>query len=1054
MEHYDVIIVGSGLSGVVMAEQLASKQNKKILIIDKRDHIGGNCFDYIDEETGILMNKYGAHLFHTNDEEVFNYINKYASWSPWEHKVLGLIDDKHLPIPVNITTVNEIYDLNIGSKEEMDIWLSENQVKYENITNGEEMAKSRVGEVLYEKIFKHYTYKQWKKYPDELAPEVLARIPVRNSFDDRYFSDKYQVLPEKGYTAFFQSILDKHKDNIDVKLNFDFFNIKDQIKKEQLVIYTGPIDAYFADKGLPKLEYRSIDFHIERKMNTDFYQPYSVVNYPSADTPYTRCIEYKHFLNQQSDHTVYVKETTTDTGEPYYPVLNDKNKELYVKYQKMAEEEGDNIHFLGRLASYKYFNMDQAIKNSLDYYKEHFEEQKLQNKITVIISRYNEDVDWINTIKKTKSIEKILVFNKGTNNISLSDNKIKVYNVKNIGREGGTYLDYIIDNYGKFPENLIFTQADPFEHNPKFLDFFKDENIELYINKDILSLTKQWKITENIPPQKYVKYNNSYNIDNLESIKYFINKKNLQCVGHSVFNDEGIYYMFKKFQKQYKSDNILNYICELTSIKDSKNIVSFIFSACFFVKSQQIMRHPKEVYIKLRKFLYNFDDQGGIEGYILERFWYYLFTCESYDTIDECLQELFVSINPIIKIYCDKRKMLWFKDIKNCKNVVENPDTYIIYGKNGEKKILPGLDYVGSDILVLSCNNLELAKKITLQNMQVQKNYTLVISRFNESLKWTNMYAGKRFICNKGETDIDIPLVNGDKIEKLENIGRESHTYLWYIIKHYDNLPEYIGFSQGRIDDHVRGRINIFETMLYECIISGKSKYRVSNKSKDIEYSTQFSFNSIKKYDPTIEKSNKTECFIDFLKNIDVYNQFIKDELDNNIKIYPNGLMVISREQILSRSKSYYEKIIKFIDYHINPEEGHYFERSWAYIFNCNIEDKIIKIYDNIKKKLYFKNVNGSGRIFKNKNTYIFLNEENIISEVDYEGPSIYEINCKDINKAFEIKYTEPIVKIYDDITKIIIFKDIRKCQIAKKENSYIISVTNGKKKLLQEQLI
>ena len=372
LNNYDIIVVGCGLSGVVIAERFSLLQNKKVLIIDKRDHIGGNCYDYHDEETNILMNKYGAHLFHTNHEEVFEYINQYGNWSPWEHKVLGLIDDKHLPIPANITTVNEIFNLDIKSKEEMDEWLSENQVKYENITNGEEMAKSRVGEVLYEKIFKHYTYKQWKKYPNELAPEVLARIPVRNSFDDRYFSDKYQVLPDKGYTAFFQSILDKHKDNIDVRLNCDFFDIKDQITKDHIVIYTGPIDAYFADKGLPKLEYRSIDFHIERQMNTESYQPYSVVNYPSADTPYTRCVEYKHFLNQESDHTVYVKETTTDVGEPYYPVLNDRNKELYEKYQKMAEEEGENIHFLGRLASYKYFNMDQAIKNSLDYYDKHF----------------------------------------------------------------------------------------------------------------------------------------------------------------------------------------------------------------------------------------------------------------------------------------------------------------------------------------------------------------------------------------------------------------------------------------------------------------------------------------------------------------------------------------------------------------------------------------------------------------------------------------------------------------------------------------------------------
>lgn len=372
LQKYEVIIVGAGLSGIVLGEQFSSKLNKKVLIIDKRDHFGGNCFDYVDNETGILMNKYGAHLFHTNDEEVFKYINKFCKWKKWEHKVLGLIDNEYLPIPVNITTVNKLCNENITTENEMDDWLHKNQVKYDEINNGEQMAKSRVGEVLYDKIFKHYTYKQWKKYPEELSPEVLARIPVRNSFDDRYFSDKYQCLPEKGYTHFFKMILEKHQHNIDVKLNVDFFDIKDNIRKEQIVIYTGPIDMYFADKGLPKLEYRSIDFHIERKMNTDFYQKYSVVNYPSNETPYTRCVEYKHFLNQQSEHTVCVKETTTDNGEPYYPVLNVRNKNLYAQYQKMAQEEGGNIHFIGRLASYKYFNMDQAIKNSLNYYKEHF----------------------------------------------------------------------------------------------------------------------------------------------------------------------------------------------------------------------------------------------------------------------------------------------------------------------------------------------------------------------------------------------------------------------------------------------------------------------------------------------------------------------------------------------------------------------------------------------------------------------------------------------------------------------------------------------------------
>ena len=372
IEEYEVIIVGAGLSGIVIAEQFSSKLNKKVLIIDKRDHIGGNCYDYVDHETGILINKYGAHLFHTNNEEVFKYINKFSEWIRWEHTVVGLINNQYIPIPVNITTINKLLNLNIKNEEEMSNWLKENQVKFEKINNGEEMAKSRVGEEIYEKIFKHYTYKQWNKYPEDLLPETLARIPIRKSFDNRYFTDKYQVLPKNGYTKFFESILNNNKNNIDVKLNTDFLQIKDLIDPSKIIIYTGPIDTYFQNKGLPRLEYRSINFEIERKMNTNFYQPNSVVNYPEKEIQYTRCVEYKHFLNQKSNHTVYVKETSTDKGEPYYPVLNEKNIKLYKKYQELTKDES-NIHFIGRLASYKYFNMDQAIENSLNYFKSHFQ---------------------------------------------------------------------------------------------------------------------------------------------------------------------------------------------------------------------------------------------------------------------------------------------------------------------------------------------------------------------------------------------------------------------------------------------------------------------------------------------------------------------------------------------------------------------------------------------------------------------------------------------------------------------------------------------------------
>ena len=374
--NYDVIVVGAGLSGIVMAERFASVLNKRVLVIDKRDHIGGNCYDFIDEDTGILLNQYGAHLFHTNDTEVFEYINKFCKWKRWEHKVVGLVDDQYVSIPANITTVNYLCNEQIKNSDEMDKWLSSNQVNYDKIYNSEQMAKSRVGNILYEKLFKYYTYKQWNCYPNDLLPEVLARIPVRNNYDTRYFSDKYQVLPEKGYTYFFNKIIEKNP-LITVKLNTDYFELNKEIT-DQIVIYTGPIDHYFSQSGFPSLEYRSILFETEKIFNTNYYQPNSVVNYPDPNTPYTRCVEYKHFLNQNSKHTIIVKEKTTSSGEPYYPVLNDKNIKLYEKYVELAKKE-KNVHFIGRLASYKYFNMDQAIRNSMDYFKNNF----LSNNINV-----------------------------------------------------------------------------------------------------------------------------------------------------------------------------------------------------------------------------------------------------------------------------------------------------------------------------------------------------------------------------------------------------------------------------------------------------------------------------------------------------------------------------------------------------------------------------------------------------------------------------------------------------------------------------------------------
>lgn len=363
--HYDIIIVGAGISGSVIAERYASV-GKKVLIIEKRDHIGGNCYDYKDEND-ILVSKYGAHLFHTQHPEVWEYVNRFAKWYPWEHKVLAKVDDKLVPIPVNINTVNILMGTNIKTEQEMEEWLQDIRVKIDEPKNGEETVINKIGTYLYEKLFKHYTYKQWKKYPIELDRSVLDRIPVRTNFEDRYFTDTYQALPKEGYTKMFENML--KNPNIHILLNTDYFEVKDIYTGYEKLFFTGPIDNFFDNNdGIgEKLEYRSIHFEWE-SVDQEYFQENSVINYPGSDIDFTRIIEYKHFGNQKSKKTTIVREYSVDTGDPYYPVPNKRNRDLYEKYKIEADKLKD-IYFVGRLANYKYFNMDEAFKNSLDLFE-------------------------------------------------------------------------------------------------------------------------------------------------------------------------------------------------------------------------------------------------------------------------------------------------------------------------------------------------------------------------------------------------------------------------------------------------------------------------------------------------------------------------------------------------------------------------------------------------------------------------------------------------------------------------------------------------------------
>lgn len=357
---FDYMIVGAGLAGAVLAERLASQSNKKILLVDKRNHIGGNTFDYYNKD-GLLVHKYGPHIFHTNSKEVFTYLGNFTQWRPYEHRVLASVDGMLVPIPINLNTINQLYGLNLNSAE-VDAFLESKAEKKIKIVTSEDVVVNKVGRELYEKFFKGYTRKQWDLDPSELDASVTSRIPTRNNRDDRYFTDTYQAIPLYGYTRMFQKML--HHPNIKILLNTDYKEVQDSICYKNM-IYTGPID-YFYDYCYGKLPYRSLEFKFET-LEENIFQKTGTINYPNEHA-YTRITEFKYLTGQKHPKTTVVYEFPKDEGDPYYPVPRAENALLYKRYRQLAEQE-NKIYFAGRLATYKYYNMDQVVAQALTLYK-------------------------------------------------------------------------------------------------------------------------------------------------------------------------------------------------------------------------------------------------------------------------------------------------------------------------------------------------------------------------------------------------------------------------------------------------------------------------------------------------------------------------------------------------------------------------------------------------------------------------------------------------------------------------------------------------------------
>jgi UDP-galactopyranose mutase len=353
---FDYLVVGAGFAGCVIAERLARVLGRRVLLIDKRSHIGGNAYDHYNDH-GILVHKYGPHIFHTNSRQVFEYLSQFTEWRQYEHRVVASVDGQLVPIPINLDTINRLYGLTLNAQQLEDFFRSVAE-PVAQVRTSEDVVVSRVGRELYQKFFRNYTRKQWGLDPSELDASVTSRVPVRTNRDDRYFNDTYQAMPLHGYTRMFENMLDHP--NIQIMLNADFQDLDGGLRAKE-IIYTGPVDEFF-EYRFGKLPYRSLQFKHETH-NRELYQSAPVVNYPN-EHPYTRVTEFKYLTGQEHLKTSIVYEFPMEEGDPYYPIPRPENKEIHKKYKALADMT-TGVHFVGRLATYQYYNMDQVTAQAL-----------------------------------------------------------------------------------------------------------------------------------------------------------------------------------------------------------------------------------------------------------------------------------------------------------------------------------------------------------------------------------------------------------------------------------------------------------------------------------------------------------------------------------------------------------------------------------------------------------------------------------------------------------------------------------------------------------------
>jgi UDP-galactopyranose mutase len=359
---YDFLIVGGGFAGSVLAERLASQLGLRVLIIDRRPHIGGNAYDHLDDH-GVMVHRYGPHIFHTNSRKILDYLSQFTQWRPYEHRVLAHVDGQLLPIPINLTTINSLFGLRLDTAGAQR-FLAERASPGIEIKSSRDVVISQVGEELYRKFFEGYTRKQWGRDASLLDRSVTSRVPTRTDEDDRYFQDRYQCMPLHGYTRMFERMI--AHEHIDFLPCADFAQVKDRIRHRHLV-YSGPIDEYFGH-CYGKLPYRSLRFE-HATLDRPWHQKVAVVNFPSLQVPFTRITEYKHLTGQEHARTSITREYPSDDGDAYYPIPAPENALLYRRYEALAESTR-GVTFTGRLGTYKYYNMDQVVGQSLSLFEQ------------------------------------------------------------------------------------------------------------------------------------------------------------------------------------------------------------------------------------------------------------------------------------------------------------------------------------------------------------------------------------------------------------------------------------------------------------------------------------------------------------------------------------------------------------------------------------------------------------------------------------------------------------------------------------------------------------